>query len=183
MLGRFVVGEILCRPLSIDDVESIWALLDSEAQRFIPEIQKGKSRDEWIKGKLSESGKYLCHVLEVDGNIVGYIQLIDGMAGILEDRYSIEIGIIVHSKCRNRKIATKVIGYLTNNLVESNNWTQDIVAWIYTGNVKSEKLFTRLGFIGPVSSSVGNGQEKRLFVYRSKHLRKEVGELILGGSA
>lgn len=145
---------------------------------YMPEIPVGTDAMVWVKEKLDNQPYYLCHVLEDINSscVIGFVQLSEANKGTLENKLAIELGYFIFPDFWAKGYGSELIQALIKNIFEPNNWSQEVIAWVYDGNVASIKLLEKYNFykactVADVSCS------KSMFVYQSSYLKKMLREL------
>jgi RimJ/RimL family protein N-acetyltransferase len=144
----------------------------------MPEIPVGTDAMVWVKEKLDNQPYYLCHVLEDihSSCVIGFVQLSEANKGTLENKLAIELGYFIFPEFWAKGYGSELIQALIKNIVEPNNWSQEVIAWVYDGNVASIKLLEKCNFF-KACTAVDANCNKSMFVYQSSYLKNMLSEL------
>lgn len=174
MIPQFSLQRLRARPLTLEDCTHFYGRFDSKLCQYMPEVAVGNDATNWVKEKLQMKACYLVHVLEdiKENRVVGYVQLINGAQGTIKDRFAIELGYFFFPEFWQQGYGSELIATIVNNIVEHNNWTQEVIAWVYQGNIASAKLLEKNDFFKARTEVDSKGLSKTMYVYQSMQLRR-----------
>jgi RimJ/RimL family protein N-acetyltransferase len=178
MIQNVYTQRLKARPLIKDDSKYFSNRFDETLCQYIPEIPIGTDALVWVTEKLDSSECYLCHVIEEksSGRVVGFVQLFIGDRGTLSNKLAVEIGYFFFPEFWGRGYATELVSSIINGFVEHNNLDQEIVAWVYDGNIRSIKLLESNSFFKAKSKTDSLGNSKSMYVYQSQHLKSLISQ-------
>ena len=173
MIQNFEMKRLKARPLIKNDSHHFLNRFDEVLCQYMPEIPIGTDALFWVDDKLSFSQSYLCHVIEdINSNrVVGFVQLAESDACKLRDKLAIELGYFFLPEFWGKGYATELVSSIINGFVDNNNWDQEVIGWVYDGNIQSVKLLEKNGFFKAQSKIGFSGDSKTMYVYQSHNLK------------
>ena len=171
-IGRLETKRLLLHHVSIDDADQIQKILTKRVCESIPEISYPVNVINMINEKLQ--AEYMAHVIVLKkiNKIIGFIQMSVG-SNISKNDYAIEVGFWIGEDYWNKGYCSEVLKKITN-IIEANNWTQEVIALVYDGNKSSEKVLLKSGFVNPNIRRTTKCGEANLFVYESQYYKNYV---------
>ena len=174
-IGIFETNRLRLRHLSIYDADRIQKILTKRVCEFVPEIHHPINVVNWINEKLQSNSSYMSHaiILKEINKIIGFIQMFNGSMNINKNYYAIDIGYWFGEDYWNKGYCSEVLKAITK-IVETNNWTQEVIALVYDGNKWADKVLLKSGFVNSNIRRKTKYGEASLFVYESEYYKKYV---------